>query len=158
MRGDHAMPKPIRTDQRGRLVTAAKQTLSMTAALVPIVLGVVLLTALLVEFVPADAMAQWFGRNAFFDAFTGAVSGSLAAGHPLTSYILGGELLERGVSLVAVTAFLVSWVTVGSIQLPAEMLMLGKRFALYRNLICFGLAILIALLTAATLYLVDLGP
>ena len=32
--------------------------------------------------------------------------------------LLGGELLDKGVSLVAVTAFLVSWVTVGSIQLP----------------------------------------
>ena len=152
------MPKPIRTDRRGRLVTAAKQTLSMTAALVPLVLGVVLLTALLAEFLPADAIAQWFGSNAFFDAVTGSVAGSLAAGHPLTSYVLGGELLERGVSLAAVTAFLVSWVTVGSIQLPAEMLMLGKRFALCRNLICFGLSTLIALLTAMTLYLVDLGP
>jgi hypothetical protein len=79
-------------------------------------LGTVFLTGLLLEFLPGDAMAAWFRRNAFVDAFTGALSGSIAAGHPVTSYVLGGELLERGVSLVAVTAFLVSWVTVGSIQ------------------------------------------
>jgi DNA-binding response OmpR family regulator len=48
---------------------------------------------------------------------------------------LGGELLAKGISLVAVTALLVSWVTVGSVQLPAEALMLGSRFALYRNLL-----------------------
>jgi uncharacterized membrane protein YraQ (UPF0718 family) len=118
----------------------------------------VLLTGLLLEFIPARAMTDWFGGNAYLDALTGALSGSLAAGHPLASYLLGGELLEQGVSLVAVTAFLVSWVTVGSIQLPAEMLMLGKRFALYRNLICFSLAILIALLTAATLSVLEGGP
>ena len=82
----------------------------------------------------------------------------MAVGHPLTSYVLGGELLEHGVSLAAVTAFLVAWVTVGSIQLPAEMLMLGRRFSLYRNLICFGLATLIALLTPTTLYLLHLVP
>jgi hypothetical protein len=59
------------------------------------------------------------------------------------------------ISLVAVTAFLVSWVTVGSIQLPAEMIMLGKRFAIYRNLICFGLSVLIAVLAVATLSLLS---
>ncbi len=77
----------------------------------------------------------------------------MAAGHPLTSYVLGGELLKKGISLVAVTALLVSWVTVGSIQFPAEALMLGRRFALYRNLLCFGFSILIAVLTVATLQL-----
>lgn len=103
-------------------------------------------------------MVTWFGRNQVLDALTGALAGSVAAGHPMASYVIGGELLERGVGLVAVTAFLVSWVTVGSIQLPAEMLMLGRRFALYRNFICFGLSILVALISVATLYLLGRGP
>jgi uncharacterized membrane protein YraQ (UPF0718 family) len=85
------------------------------------------------------------------DALIGASVGSISTGHPVTSYIFGGELLNKGVSLVAVTAFLVSWVTVGSIQLPAEALMLGWRFALLRNLICFAFSILIAVLTAITI-------
>jgi len=63
-----------------------------------------------------------------------AILGSLAAGHPLVGYVLGGELLARGVSLVAATALLVSGVTVGVVQLPAEALLLGRRFAIVRNL------------------------
>lgn len=152
------MPKPILNDRRRRLATSATQTLSSLATLLPILLGVVLLTGLLLEFLPVEAMADWFGQSAFLDALTGALTGSVAAGHPVTSYVIGGELLARGVSLIAVTAFVVSWVTVGSIQLPAEMLLLGKRFALYRNLICFGLSIVIALLTVSSLYLMDLAP
>ncbi len=65
----------------------------------------------------------------------------------MTSYIIGGELLKNGVSLVAVLAFIVSWVTVGTVQLPAESLMLGRKFALLRNGISLIMAIAIAVLT-----------
>ena len=126
----------------------------MFMGMLPIILGVMLLTGLLVKVVPADSVAHWFGGNDLVDAFLGAAAGSISAGHPLTSYVLGGEFLTQGVSLVAVTAFLISWVTVGSIQLPAEALMLGWRFALLRNLVCFVFSILIAVLTVITLNLV----
>jgi uncharacterized membrane protein YraQ (UPF0718 family) len=122
--------------------------------ILPVILGVILLTGLVIELLPAGAAAEWFGRNALLDALTGAVAGSVAAGHPVSSYVIGGELLNKGVSLAAVTAFLVSWVTVGSIQLPAEGVMLGWRFALLRNLVCFLFSILVAMVTVATLALV----
>jgi hypothetical protein len=78
----------------------------------------------------------------------------VAAGHPVASYILGGELLAEGVSLLAVTALIVSWVTVGIVQLPAEALLLGRRFAIYRNLMCFLFAIMIPFMTVYTLQLI----
>jgi len=71
----------------------------------------------------------------------------------LDSYLLGGELLKSGVSLITVTALIVSWVTVGLVQLPAEVLMLGARFAIYRNLICFFSAVAIAFLSVYSLKL-----
>jgi len=143
------MPKP----QKDRLTPSLKKATSMFVGMLPILAGVILLTGLVLEFIPVDKVAGWFGRYSLLDALIGATFGSVSAGHPLTSYVLGGELLANGVSLVAVTALLVSWVTVGSIQFPAEALMLGRRFALYRNLLCFGFSILIAMLTVATLWL-----
>ena len=128
-----------------------KKTTSMFLGVLPVILGVLLLTGLLAELLPAEVAAEWFGNNDYLDALIGAVAGSISAGHPLSSYVLGGELLTKGVSMVAVTAFLVSWVTVGSIQLPAEGVMLGWRFALLRNLVSFLFSILIAVLTVATL-------
>lgn len=139
--------------QKDHLRKAAGKACFMFLGVLPIILGVVLLTGLLVEILPAETLAGWFGSNALLDALIGATAGSISAGHPVTSYVLGGELLARGVSLVAVSAFLVSWVTVGSIQLPAEALMLGWRFALYRNLLCFIFSILVSVLTVATLTL-----
>ncbi|MGD8484357.1 MAG: hypothetical protein PVF81_05805 [Thioalkalispiraceae bacterium] len=112
-----------------------------------------LLTSLVVSTFPEQLSTQLFGKNSFLDALLGATLGGVAAGHPLVSYVLGGELLNSGVSLIAVTALIVSWVTVGVVQLPAEALMLGKRFAIYRNLLCYLFAIIIALLTVYTLTL-----
>jgi hypothetical protein len=58
------------------------------------------------------------------------------------------------VSRRAVPALLVSWVTVGVVQLPAEALLLGRRFAIVRNLWCLAFAVAVAYLTVGTLRLV----
>ena len=89
--------------------------------------------------------------NSFLDSFIGSLVGSISAGNPITSYIFGGEMLSQGVGLIAVTAFIVSWVTVGIIQLPAESAILGKRFALLRNLTAFVFSIIVAIITVLIL-------
>ncbi len=120
----------------------------------PILVGVLLLVAIVNTAVPRDAFARVFTGIGVVDSFIGAVVGGVAAGNPLTSYVIGGELLENGVSLFAVIAFVVSWVTIGVVQLPAESLMLTRRFAVVRNLVSFVLAVVIAALTVLTVGLV----
>ena len=117
----------------------------------PIILGVILLVSLANTIIPKEAVTKLFTRNSILDSFIGSGVGSILAGNPITSYILGGELLKQGIGLVAVTAFIVAWVTVGIVQLPAESIMLGKRFALTRNITAFFLAIVTALITVAVL-------
>ena len=139
---------------RNKFKKSSTKTLQTFINILPIVFGMLLLTSLVVKLFPSNISAGLFGQNNFFDALLGATFGGIAAGHPLVSYVLGGELLTSGVSLFAVTALIVSWVTVGMVQLPAEALMLGKRFAIYRNLMCYLFAIVIALLTVYTLQLI----
>jgi uncharacterized membrane protein YraQ (UPF0718 family) len=117
----------------------------------PLILGTILLVSLLVTLIPQSFYLKVFQGNAFVDPFIGSFIGSISAGNPLISYILGGELLKQGVSLIAVTAFIVAWVTVGFVQLPAESMILGKRFALLRNIFSFVLAIIVAVITVAIL-------
>jgi hypothetical protein len=95
-----------------------------------------------------------FSGNKIQDTLLGACIGSIFAGNPINSYIIGGELLEHGVSLFAVTALILTWVTVGLIQLPAEIVALGKKFALVRNAISFVFAIIIAITTVGVLNLI----
>ena len=113
----------------------------------PVLAGIVLLISLANTLVPKIFYSQLFSGNIFQDSFIGSVIGSILAGNPITSYILGGEFLVQGVSLVAITAFMVSWVTVGLVQLPAESIMLGRRFAIFRNAISFILSIIVAIIT-----------
>jgi uncharacterized membrane protein YraQ (UPF0718 family) len=136
-----------------RLTRSLKKTARTFVNLLPIIIGMLLLTSLAITLFPERISAGLFGGSDALDALIGASVGSVAAGHPLASYLLGGELLESGVSLIAVTAFIVSWVTVGIVQLPAEVLMLGARFAIYRNVIGFFSAVAIAFLSVYTLRL-----
>lgn len=139
---------------RKRLGHAGLSVLNNMKMSVPILIGVLLLVSLVTSFVPQEFFAKVFTGSKWLDPLIGAVFGSVAAGNPITSYVIGGELLKNGISLIAVVAFIVSWVTVGFVQLPAESLMLGKRFALVRNGVSFVFAIAISLLTVLVLEVV----
>ncbi len=119
----------------------------------PVLTGVILLIGLVNTFVPKSIYSTLFSNNIFLDPVIGSGLGSILAGNPITSYVLGGELLLQGVSLIAVTAFIVSWVTVGLIQLPAEATLLGKKFAIARNILSFIFSIIVAI---ATVFIIDI--
>jgi hypothetical protein len=110
-------------------------------------MSVLMLLALADILIPKQAYRLIFSGNWFLDPLIGAALGSISGGNPLTSYVIGGELRQEGVSLLAITAFIVSWVTVGIIQLPAEAVMLGKRFAIIRNAVSFCMSIVLAMIT-----------
>ncbi len=113
----------------------------------PMIIGTILLISLISAMVPKSFYVLVFSKNSFLDSFIGGLIGSISAGNPITSYIFGGEMLNQGVGLIAVTAFLVSWVTVGLIQLPAESAILGKKFAIIRNFTAFIFSIIVAIIT-----------
>jgi predicted Fe-Mo cluster-binding NifX family protein len=133
---------------------AMRNSLRQFAALFPVMLSVVLLVGLLNTFVSRTVLASILSGNAALDTLSGAFFGSILAGNPINSYIIGGQLLAHGISLFAVTALIVTWVTVGVVQLPAEMAALGKRFALLRNAISFVAALPISILTVAIFNLI----
>lgn len=108
-------------------------------------LGIILLLGLLRTYLSPQIISSIFKGDIFLDTILGSIFGNVSAGNPVTSYIIGGELSKQGISLFTVTAFLVTWVTVGVIQLPAEAAILGKRFAIFRNLLRFILSIAVAL-------------
>jgi uncharacterized membrane protein YraQ (UPF0718 family) len=141
------MSRPKEANQQSRWKRAGRGLLNNIKMSVPILVGILLLIGLINTLVPKEFFSRIFTGNRALDPLIGALFGSIAAGSPLTSYVIGGELLKSGISLVAVLAFIVSWVTVGTVQLPAESMMLGKRFALTRNAICLVFAIVVAVLT-----------
>ena len=123
--------------------------------LMPMILSVVGLIGLFQGFVSQEALASLFTGNPWIDTLIGTLAGAVAVGQAMVSYILGGELLEQGISLYAVTAFVLAWVTLGLVQLPLEAEVLGLRFTVWRNLLALLFTILTAVATVATLELLS---
>ncbi|MCD4705867.1 hypothetical protein K8R61_02175 [bacterium] len=126
------------------------KTLNNFKQVSPIILGVLFFTGLATVCVPKTFYINILGDNNFFGFLLSAFLGSISSGNAITSYVVGGEFLDQGVSLFIVTVFILAWVTVGLIQLPAESLMLGKKFAVIRNAVSFVSAIMIAFLIKIT--------
>lgn len=127
-----------------------KSSLSFLA-MTPLLLGTIGLVGMFQVLVTPKMLTSMFRGNPLFDTVTGTLSGAVAAGNPIVSYIIGGELLSQGVSLYAVSAFLLSWITLGFIQLPAETEVFGGRFTLYRNILAFIFVMITAVLTTLTM-------
>ena len=139
---------------RATLLQAARSSARQFASLLPVLVGVVLLIGLFNAFVSKELLASILSGTPVLDTLWGACFGSIIAGNPINSYVIGGELLKHGVSLFAVTAFIVTWVTVGLVQLPAEIAALGRKFALVRNAISFVLFTAAAALTVVVFNLI----
>jgi len=127
-------------------IGSLRKTLMSFKQTMPMLIGVMLLTSLALTAIPGELFQLIFTGNIIIDPLIGALMGSISAGNPINSYIIGGELLYAGVSLIAVSAFIIAWVTVGIIQLPAESMMLGRRFAIVRNTLSFLTAIIISII------------
>jgi len=134
-----------------KLKSANQKTAKGILGMFPIIFGVILLISIVNIIIPQSIYTTFFTGNTWLDAIKGASLGSILTGNPVTGYILGAGFIKAGIGIVAVTAFIVSWVTVGIIQLPAESLALGKQFAIYRNLSAFVMSILVAIITTLIL-------
>ena len=121
----------------------------------PMLIGVILLSGLFEVFITPDMLSSLFTGDAFYDTLTGTISGGVSVGQPFISYLIGGELLDSGMSYYAVTAFVLSWVTLGVVQLPYEYSLFGGRFTLTRNLLAFIFVLLISFATVQTLQLLS---
>ena len=122
-------------------------------SMMPMILAIVGLVGLFQSYITREMLVSVFDGNAVHDTLVGTLAGMVAVGQAIVSYILGGELLEQGVSLYAVTAFVLAWVTLGVVQLPMEASVLGVGFTWRRNLLAFLSTILVSVATVGLLEL-----
>lgn len=149
------MKQADQSSQRPPFLKVFKKTSLSFLAMAPLLLSVIGLVGLFQVLVTPRMLASLFQGNPFLDTLIGTLSGATAAGNPIVSYVISGELLAQGISLYAVSAFLLSWVTLGFIQLPAEVAVFGSRFTLYRNILALIFTMLIAVLTTLTMQVVS---
>jgi uncharacterized membrane protein YraQ (UPF0718 family) len=133
--------------------TSLKHTAKSLWMIFPMLLAMIGLIGLFETWVTPEMLHSFFNGSALKEIVVGVLSGAVSVGQPFLSYAIGGELLNEGVSLYAVTAFILSFVTLGIVQLPLEWALFGTRFTLLRNLLSLLFAFLISI---ATVYVLEL--
>lgn len=133
------------------LEKAFKKALFSLLSMMPMIIAVVGLIGIMQSYITPEMLAKLFGHGLGSDMVVGTGMGAISAGNPAVSYIIADELLEQGVSLYAVTAFVLSWVTLGIVQLPAEVSVFGLRFTIIKNLLTLFSTLLVAYFTVITL-------
>jgi uncharacterized membrane protein YraQ (UPF0718 family) len=127
-----------------------KKALFSLISVLPMIVAVVLLVGLFQTYVTPDSFSFLFGKSDILDTLAGTFIGAIALGHGMMSYVIGEGFLQQGISHYGVAAFLLSWVTLGFIQLPAEASVFGVRFTIYRNILTLLSTILVTYFTVVT--------
>ncbi len=117
------------------------QTLNGFKELMPMLVGVLLLVSILKKLGVFEVMWKYLQNN-FFWAFLADIFWSISVGNTINSYIIAHNFWNLNDNILIITAFLIAWVSVGIVQLPAEMYFFGKKFAIARNLVSFVFAII----------------
>jgi len=144
------MPTP-NSSSKSLLYKAFIKALYTFLSIIPMLLGVILLIGIFQNYITTDMLKTLFGFSIPTDIFTGTFFGAISSGHPITSYIIGEELLNGGVTIYAVSAFVLAWVTLGIIQLPAEASIFGIKFTIIKNILTLFSTLIIAYLSVITL-------
>jgi len=133
---------------------AWQETWTSFSQMMFILIGLLLLISIGNSLMSQDDFSSLFSGNFIIDAFAGAILGSIIGGNPANSYIIGGSLLNEGVAVAAVVAFMITWVTVGFLNIPLESTYFGIKFAVLRNVVNFSLAIIMGIIMGLIIYFI----
>jgi len=125
---------------------AVKVTFKIFYTILPVLIFVFVLMGLIQAYVPKETISSLLGqRSGVLGILYAEIVGSVALFMPPAVFPFGGYLLKNGASYGAIAAFVFTAILIGVTTLPLEIKLLGKKFAIARNILTFVLAFLIAL-------------
>ncbi len=116
----------------------------------PMLIAVMGLVGLMQVYLTPEILSAFFGHGSLIDTLVGTLAGAVSMGQGMISYVVAEGLMEEGVSNYALSAFILAWVTLGFVQLPAEASIFGLKFTFYRNILTLISTIIIAYVTVLT--------
>ncbi len=106
----------------------------------------ILMILSIVLLVPNELIAQYLGESSsFLGIFLGGVFGSITMMPGFIAYPLAGVFLEQGVSRMVIASFVTTLMMVGVATYPVEKQYFGKSSTIIRNVVAFGIAMIIAI-------------
>lgn len=129
-----------------KTVAAMKKSKRMMGNMLGQIIAIIFLIGLVLTFIPPETIKSVMGSsNTFVSTVIGAVAGSITLIPAFVGFPLVGSLVDAGASIIPAVAFLTTLTMVGVMTFPLEKKEFGTKFALTRNAMSFGFAILIAL-------------
>ena len=131
---------------RKKTFMALKIAWKKFAKILPAFLTMLILVSIILFLVPDTMISHYLGNEskligvAFASAF-----GSITLMPGFVAYPLCGILLEKGVSYMVLAAFTTTLMMVGILTYPVEKEYFGVKVTIVRNVISFGIALIIAL-------------
>lgn len=132
---------------KNKTFNSIKMSSGMMRNMMGEIIGILLLIGLLLTFIPPETIKHYLGQsNVLISTVVSALVGSVTLIPAFVAFPLVGSLLDAGASIVPMVAFLTTLTMVGFVTFPLEKREFGLKFAITRNSLSFGFAIIIALL------------
>lgn len=113
--------------------------------ILPQFLGIILVVGLTLAILKPETISSIIGSNSgIFGVFLSAVLGSIAMMPTFVAFSTGNRLLQNGAGIAQVAALISTLTLIGIITIPLETKYIGKRAAIYRNILAFVFSIIVA--------------
>ncbi|HZK39399.1 MAG TPA: permease [Clostridia bacterium] len=131
---------------------AMKKSKGMMGNMLGEIIAIIFLIGLVLTFIPPETIKSLLGTaNVYVSSLVSALVGSITLIPAFVAFPLVGSLVDAGASIVPAVAFLTTLTMVGIVTFPLEKKEFGMKFAILRNVMSFGFAIVIALLMGVIL-------
>lgn len=132
---------------KSKTFNSIKMSSGMMKNMIGEIIGILFLIGLILTFIPPEIIKKYLGQsNILLSTVISAFIGSITLIPAFVAFPLAGSLVNAGASIVPIVAFLTTLTMVGMVTFPLERREFGFKFALTRNLLSFGFAVIIALL------------
>ncbi len=131
---------------------AMKKSKGMMGNMLGEIIAIIFLIGLVLTFIPPETIKSLLGTaNVYVSSLVSALVGSITLIPAFVAFPLVGSLVDAGASIVPAVAFLTTLTMVGIVTFPLEKKEFGTKFAVLRNVMSFGFAIVIALIMGVIL-------
>ena len=136
---------------RRKTLMGVRRGLRMFVKLLPALVAVLAAVSLLMAAVHPATLERWLGGGGPVPFVAALLVGSIALIPGFVAFPLAGVLKDHGATTAVLAAFITTLLMVGIVTLPIEIRFFGRRMAVYRDLLAFGGAVIVALVMAAIL-------
>ena len=133
---------------RGKTLNAIKDATRRFVSILPAFGIMLVLVSIVLFLLPDQVILTYLGHN---NKVTGVLLASLLGSITIMpgfiAFPLCGVLLQKGVPYMVLSAFSMTLMMVGVVTYPVEKAYLGGKVTILRNLLSFGIALVVAIIT-----------